>query len=183
MLKYLDWKPVPTRGETLKELEQFFLDRAMEHDTPSLLFHQAAEHLISSKVVRPGAVVLMKMVGSARNAAGALTSEKVDHLLTGPIRADVDRLLVFDEELGMTRLAWLTTPAVEATAAAVKVAIAKLRYLRGMDAHRLDLSMLPTERRRFLATLGRRSTVQGLQRRGERRYPILLALVAQSAVD
>lgn len=52
-----------------------------------------------------------------------------------------------------------------------------------MDAHHLDLSMLPTERRRFLATLGRRSTVQGLQRRGERRYPILLALVAQSAID
>ncbi|MEU9831840.1 hypothetical protein AB0D67_09895 [Streptosporangium sp. NPDC048047] len=65
----------------------------------------------------------------------------------------------------------------------VKDAIAKLRYLRGMDAHHLDLSMLPTERRRFLATSGRRSTVQGLQRRGERRYPILLALVAQSAVD
>ena len=43
--------------------------------------------------------------------------------------------------------------------------------------------MLPRERRRFLATLGRRSTVQGLERRGERRYPILLALVAQSAVD
>ncbi|MEW9556498.1 DUF4158 domain-containing protein [Nonomuraea sp. NPDC050783] len=183
VLKYLDWKPVPTGGETLKELEQFLLDRAMEHDTPSLLFHQAAEHLISSKVVRPGVVVLMKMVGAARNAAGALTSEKVDHLLTGPMQAELDRLLVFDEELGMTRLAWLTTPAVEATATAVKGAIDKLRYLRGMDAHRLDLSMLPTERRRFLATLGRRSTVQGLQRRGERRYPILLALVAQSAVD
>ncbi|MFF4621809.1 Tn3 family transposase [Nonomuraea jabiensis] len=183
VLKCLDWKPVPTRGETLKELEQFLLDRAMEHDRPSLLFQQAAEHLISSKVVRPGVVVLMKMVGSARNAAGALTSEKVDHLLTGPMRADLGRLLVFDEELGMTRLAWLTTPAVEATPAAVKGSIDKLQYLRGLDAHRLDLSMLPTERRRFLATLGRRSTVQGLQRRGERRFPILLALVAQSAAD
>lgn len=46
------------------------------------------------------------------------------------------------------------------------------------------LSMLPTERRRFLATVGRRSTNQALQRRDpDRRYPILLALVAQSAVD
>ena len=31
----------------------------------------------------------------------------------------------------------------------------------GMEAHHLDLSMLPRERRRFLATLGRRSTVRG----------------------
>jgi hypothetical protein len=38
VLKYLDWKPVPTGGQSLKELEQFLLDRAMEHDTPSLLF-------------------------------------------------------------------------------------------------------------------------------------------------
>lgn len=45
----------------------------------------------------------------------------------------------------------------------------------------LDLSALPAERRRFLATVGRRSTVQALMRREERRYPILLALVAQRA--
>ena len=44
--------------------------------------------------------------------------------------------------------------------------------------------MLPAERRRFLAGVGRRLTAQALQRREpERRYPILLTLLAQSAVD
>jgi hypothetical protein len=43
------------------------------------------------------------------------------------------------------------------------LAIEKLQYLRGIGAHVLDLSMPPRVRRRFLATLGRRSTVQGLQ--------------------
>lgn len=44
--------------------------------------------------------------------------------------------------------------------------------------------MLPAERRRFLATVGRRLTAQALQRREpERRYPILLTLVAQSATE
>ncbi len=59
------------------------------------------------------------------------------------MREDLDRLLRVDAGLRMTRLAWLTTPAVDATAAAVKTSIEKLVYLRGMDAHRLDLSMLP----------------------------------------
>lgn len=69
-------------------------------------------------------------------------------------------------------------------AAAVKTSIEKLIYLRNMDAHRLDMSMLPAERRRFLATVGRRSTNQALERRDpDRRYPILLALAAQSAAD
>jgi hypothetical protein len=43
---------------------------------------------------------------------------------------------------------------------------------------------LPAERRRFLAGVGRRLTAQALSRRDAvRRYPILLTLVAQSAVD
>ena len=58
----------------------------------------------------------------------------------------------------MTRLAWLTKPAVEATASAVLTSVGKLAFLRSMDAHTLDLSVLPAERRRFLATVARRST-------------------------
>jgi hypothetical protein len=58
------------------------------------------------------------------------------------------------------------------------------KFLRGLDAHTLDLSVLPAERRRFLATVGRRLTAQALQRReAERRYPILLTLLSQSATE
>jgi hypothetical protein len=84
----------------------------------------------------------------------------------------------------MTRLAWLTRPAVEATATSVMAEIDKLMFLRVMDAHVLDMSMLAADRRRFLATIGRRCTNQALERQeSERRYPILLTLVSQSAVD
>jgi hypothetical protein len=38
----------------------------------------------------------------------------VEHLLTGQMRGDLDRLLRVDAGLGMTRLAWLTAPAVDA---------------------------------------------------------------------
>jgi len=181
---YLGWKTAPAASTVAKELEQFLLDRAMEHDSPTLLFNLATEYLMATKSIRPGVLVLAKMIASARAGASALTWQRVEHLLTGHVRSDLDRLLVHDAGLGMTRLAWLTRPAVEATAKAVKTSIEKLLHLRKMDAHTLDLSMLPTERRRFLATVGRRSTGQALERRDpDRRYPILLALVAQSAVD
>ena len=61
----------------MKELEQFLLNRAMEHDSPTLLFNLAAEYLISAKVIRPGVVTLMEMVGAARAGAGELTFEQV----------------------------------------------------------------------------------------------------------
>jgi hypothetical protein len=82
--KYLGWR-LPTTLE-LKELDEFLLARAMEHDSPTLLFRLGCEYLISARVIRPG-----------------------------PVTADT-----------------------------------------------LDLSVLPAERRRFLATVGRRLTAQAL---------------------
>ena len=181
--EYLGWKTAPAGGEEMKELEQFLLDRAMEHDSPTLLFSLAREYLASAKVIRPGAIVLAKMIGTASRGAGDLTAQLAGHLLTGEVRADLDRMLLVDAGLGMTRLEWLNSPARDASAASVKTAIEKLAWFRGIDAPRMDLSRLPNERRRFLAQVARRSTSQGLERRKERKCPILLAFVAQAAVD
>jgi hypothetical protein len=68
---------------------------------------------------------------------------EVAHLLTGQLRADLDRLLMYDAGMKMIRPAWLIKAATDAGA-----------------------------------------TNQALERREEqRRYPILLAVVTQSAVD
>ena len=64
--EYLGWKTAPAGSEQMKELERFLLDRAMEHDSPTLLFSLAREYLVSAKVIRPGAIVLAKMIGTAR---------------------------------------------------------------------------------------------------------------------
>ncbi|UBU18658.1 Tn3 family transposase [Nonomuraea gerenzanensis] len=140
---YLGWKSAPAGSTAMKELEQFLLDRAMEHDAPTLLFNLAREYLMAAKVIRPGALVLAKMVGTARRAASDLTSQLVGHLLTEEVRADLERMLAVDATLAMTRLEWLTHPAKDASAAAVKTAIDKLAWLRGIDAHRIDVSVKP----------------------------------------
>lgn len=75
-------------------------------------------------------------------------------------------------------------PPVSDSPEGIKAEIEKLGYLRAIDAHTLDLSMVPAERRRHLMTVGRRLTGQGLERREpQRRHPVLLTVVAQSAVD
>ncbi|MEU4381746.1 Tn3 family transposase [Micromonospora echinofusca] len=181
---YLRWKSAPTGGIELKELEEFLLGRALEHDSPTTLFNLACEYLIANRTVRPGVVRLLEMVATARTTARTVTHDLLAPLLTGQMTADLDLLPRVDAGLGMTRLAWLTKPAVDATATSIKTSIEKLTWVRAMDGHLIDLSMLAAERRRFLATIGRRLTGQALERRDdERRYPILLTLVAQSAVD
>lgn len=182
VMSYLGWRTADE--QSLKELDEFLLARALEHDSPSLLFRLACEHLITARVVRPGPVKLLERVASARARAERETHDRIAHLLTAVRRAALDGLLVVDPELGMTRLRWLGTGPTEASAVAVKTEVKKLQFLRGLDAHTLDLSGLPAERRRHLAAVGRRSSVPALTRRDpQRRYPIVLTLLAQSAVD
>src|SRR5205809_955831 len=83
-----------------------------------------------------------------------VTFDLVVHLLPARRQVELDKLLVVDDTVGSTRLAWLSKSPTEASAAAVKAEVGKLLYLRGLDAHTLDLSVLPAERRRFLAAVG-----------------------------
>ncbi|MFF5212664.1 DUF4158 domain-containing protein [Streptosporangium sp. NPDC000396] len=102
--KYLEWKSAPAGSQAMNELEQFLLDRAIKHDSPTLLFNLAREYLMAAKVIRPGPLVVAKMVGTARRGASDLTSQLVGHLLTEELRADLERMLVVDAGLGMTAL-------------------------------------------------------------------------------
>lgn len=180
--RYLGWHQAgPVE---LQELDEFLLARAMEHDSPALLFRLACEHLISARVIRPGVVRVIERIATAREVASRETFDRIAHLLTARRRVELDDLLVVDAALGSTRLAWLGKGPTEASAVAVKAELGKLLYLRGLDAHTLDLSVLPAERRRFLAAVGRRLTAQALARREpQRRHPILLTLLTQSAAD
>ncbi|MGW0828514.1 Tn3 family transposase [Streptomyces sp. NPDC002845] len=182
VVKYLGWRAAKLLE--LKELDEFLLARAMEHDSPSLLFRLGCEYLRSAKVIRPGVVTLLEKVGTARQAAERETHARVAHLLTGERAQGLDGLLLFDPKLQSSRLNWLVTGPVQASPSSVGGEVEKLRFLRGLDADTLDLSVLPAERRRHLAQIGRRLTTQALVRREpNRRHPILLTLLAQSAVD
>jgi len=179
---YRGWR-LPTSLE-FKEFDEFLLARALEHDSPTLLFRLACEYLISVRVIRPGPVTVLERVARARAEAQRETYDRLAHEFTERRCSGLDGLLVVDPEIGMTRLRWLTTGPVEASPAGVKAEVGKLEFLRGLGADALDLSVLPAERRRFLATVGRRLTAQALARRDrQRRYPILLTLLAQSTVD
>ncbi|WP_435108806.1 hypothetical protein [Nocardiopsis synnemataformans] len=124
-------------------------------------------------MIRPGPVWLLERVVAAREAAKAETFQRIEPLLTPVLRLDLDGLLRVDPAVGSSRPHWLSHGATQASPNAVNAEVAKLEYLRSLDAHALDVSVLPTERRRHLATIGRCSTAQSLERRDpEVRYPI-----------
>ncbi len=167
-----------------KQLDAFLLTRALEHDAPGVLLALACDWLRNERIVRPSVDTLSRRVAAARDGARAETYHRLASLLAPPRPARLDGLLDVDDELGMTRLAWLRRGATAATPEVLKAELAKLEFLRGHGADRLDLSALPAGRRRMLAETGRRSTNQALQRADvDRRYPILLATLAETYVE
>lgn len=168
------WRPCG-RGEW-KDLGGWLLARALEHDTPSVLFHQALGHLRTEHVVRPGLDRLMRAVASARMTAWEEIDWRLRPVLTPERRAVLDGLVATDPARGVAPLVWLHDGATSASAEAIKAEIAKLTYLREIGADEVDVSCIPPERIRQLAALARRSTPKALRQMvPERRYPILLA--------
>lgn len=132
----------------------------------------ACDWLRSERVLRPPVDTLSRRVAAARDSARAETYHRLAPLLEPPRPTALDGLLDVDDELGMTRLAWMRRRATAATPEVLKAELAKLEFLCGYGADRLDLFGLLAGRRRVLAETGRRSTNQALQRAdADRRHP------------
>jgi hypothetical protein len=130
---YLGWRTVD--GPRWKKLEEFLFARAMEHDSPKLLFRQACEYLSSSRLIRPGVVRILERVAAARERAREETWTRVAPLLGPRRQAELDALLVADPVLGRT-----TTASGRCCAAVAEVAAAH-RAGAGVNA---DGSGVPT---------------------------------------
>jgi hypothetical protein len=69
--RYLGWRSMG--AAEWKELEEFQFARAMEHDSPKLLFQLGCEFLRWERVIRPFVVAPLERVAEARERARAET--------------------------------------------------------------------------------------------------------------
>jgi TnpA family transposase len=176
---YLGFRDATPRD--LTHLEAWLVERAVEHDRPTLLLSLAAERLLNERIVRPGVARLERLVATAREQAQKETFRQVGTLLTADRVAALDQLLLPDRRFGRTPLAWLRQGAVANTPPAILSGIEKLLYLCALEVDTWDLGALTPNRQKFLAQVGRKSTSQAWQRApAQRRYPVLLAFLCQA---
>jgi hypothetical protein len=168
----------------LAALGGWLLDRALEHDRPIVLFHLACQWLLQERLVRPGVTRIERLVATIRERAQQETYSRLGTLLTPSLRDGLDALLQPTSTTGRTPLSWLQREATALTPRAILDEIDKLSYLRALGADTWQLNALTPNRRKLLAGIGRRSTNQALQRMSsERRFPILMAFLAQASED
>ena len=91
----------------LLSLEQWLLERALEHDQPTVLFKMACDHLKQQQVVRLGTDRIARLISTTRAKAQEATYKVLQPLLTHERCAFLDELLEVDDTLKKTYLSWL----------------------------------------------------------------------------
>jgi hypothetical protein len=127
------------------------VERALEHDRPTLLLRLACEHLLGFRVERPGVTHLEKLIAAARQRAQRETYRRLAPILIGDGKARLDGLLTVDPAIGRSRLSWLQQSVASSTPPTVLVTLEKLAFCRGWGVDRWGLSPLSPNRLKFLA--------------------------------
>lgn len=180
--KYLGFR-LPTIGD-LQSTGEWLLERALEHDRPALLLQLLCERFLAEKLVRPGFSVVERMVAAARNEAEEKLFCLVESIVDEALAEELDNLLQPAQPNRPTPLAVFRQSATSNSPKTILTGLNKLAKLQKWRVGSWDLSTVNPNRRKHLAQIGFRSTAQGLSRMNKmRRYPILLAFLAQLYIE
>ena len=170
--------------EDFQALANWLLERALEHDKPTLLYELACEKLRTEQFLRPGVTRLERLVAEARARAQTETYRQLTPLLTEDRKQWLDTLLQIDSTRGLTPLTWLRREANSNSPRAILNNLEKLTFLRDAGIEDWSLAMLNPNRLNFLAHIARKSGAQTLQHASnERRYPVLVAFLYQALAE
>ena len=162
-------------------LEQWLVERALEHNQPLLLFRMASEYLYQQKIIRIGTTILAKMFSTARIKAQEINYQSLQNLLTTERSAWLDSLLEVEQDETRTRLSWLQRTPTGNNPKQILETLDKISFLQQNQIDTWDLSQFNPNRINYLSKIGMRATNQYLQRANEvRRYPILICFLKQS---
>jgi len=167
----------------LKLLDDWLLERAMEHDKPEVLFGLTLDWLRVERLVRPGITAIERAVAKARERAWDETFDRLSLGLSDEQIQGLDRLLDIRDGTDVSTLAWLRTSPTGSVTVSVTGAAERLEVLRSEGSFQVDLSALSPNRVRHLARLGRRSTAQAISRmQPSRRHQVTLATLADLVI-
>lgn len=182
IMQYLNWR----RWQPLDipKLEQWLLDRALEHDRERLLLDMACQKLKQEKILRPAIMTLERIVVGVVLSTDAETYRRLAPLLTQEVKDQLDSLLIVNSDTRTSNRRWLAQPATSNSPSAIREAIQKLVFLKELSIGEWNTDVLNTNRGKRLAGWARKRTCHAIRRYApERRYPLLVAFLKESYLD
>ncbi len=153
--KYLGFR-LPTE-RNLQLTGEWLLERALEHDRPTLLIQLLCERFLVEKLARPGFSVVERMVVTARNEAEEEIFRRVETIIDDILAEELNVLLQAEQPNRPTPLAALRQSATSNSPKTILSGINKLAKLQKWQVGSWNLSILNPNRRKQLAQIGFRA--------------------------
>ncbi len=183
-LGYRDFADQP---EHLHLVRWLYTRAWLTNQRPSMLFDPATAWLVEYKVLLPGVTVLARLVAQVRDRVSARLWRKLSSIPSSEQRAHLKALLEVPDGARQTTLDQLRRAPTRSSAAGLAGALERLRKIRALGVHTLDLGRLPPGRVAALARFASSVRVQAIERMPEeRQVATLLAFghtVARTACD
>ncbi len=182
ILKYLKFR----RWQPLDEiwLLPWLLNKGMEHDNEPILLQQVCLKLGQEKILRPSIGTLERVVGSLDEQLHQETYRRLGLLLTEEMKTRLTQIVELDGTRGITLHRWLCQVPTSNTPRAINQTLEKINFLKSLNVHQWDLSVISLNRRKRLAQIARNVSNKYLLRMSAtRRYPILICFLYESLID
>jgi TnpA family transposase len=178
-LNFRKWQPI---DEPITE--QWLIQRGLERDNERHLLEILCQKLHQEKILRPAIGALERIVGGIKDRLHEETYERLDGLLRNGLFEKLDNLLEIDPIRKITHHRWLCSEPTASTARVINQTLEKVAFLKELKVNTWDLSVIPANRRKQLASIVRNNTNGYLQRmKPVRRYPLLVCFLWETLLD
>lgn len=178
-LKFRRWQPMDEIW-----LAPWLLNKGMEHDNEPILLQQVCLKLGQEKILRPSIGTLERIVGSLDEQLHQETYRRFSLLLTEDMKTRLTEILELNILRGITLHRWLCQVPTSSTPRSINQTLEKINFLKSLNVHEWDLSVISLNRRKRLTQIARNVSNKYLQRlNGTRRYPILICFLYESLMD
>lgn len=144
-------------------LQTWLVERALEHDKPTLLRQLACDKLRREHIVRLGLTRLERFVATARQQAHDETWRRLAPVVSPARQTFLDALLTPAPRTGRTLHSWLRQEAGSPAASQIIATLHKISFLHDAGGDQWELAHLNPNRAKGLAQIGWKSTNQYLQ--------------------
>lgn len=179
-LGYRRWQPL------IDELpfEKWLIDRGMEHDNERLLLEKLCEKLHNDKILRPVIGTLERFVGGINEQLHKETYRRLASLWSEDFFQNLDDLLELFPNNKHTKHRWLCMTPTANTSKAINETLDKISFMQKMQVNCWDISSIPANRKKRLASIVRNNTNHYIKRiKPIRRYPLLVCFLWETLID
>ena len=148
--------------------------------SPSVLFDLATAWLVERKILLPGVTVLARLVAKVRERASARLWGRLNDMLSDEQRDQLVRLVYAEVPGQQTPLDRLRRAPTRSNAMGISGALARVREIRGLGVHHLDLSAIPQGRVVALARFANCARAAVIERMPDDRRAATLVAFAHS---